>query len=91
MVTIDTPQGFVVNEESLMLLEKNGIKEKYETSYTAINIYLRNFDIGQVVDLGSSFRASYPVDITGMAVKVYDYYNPEIIGTSMPIKINVRQ
>lgn len=91
MVTIDIPQGFVVNEESLMLLEKNGIIEKYETSYTAINIYLRNFDIGQVVDLGVSFRASYPVDITGMAVKVYDYYNPEIIGTSMPIKINVRQ
>ena len=91
MVTIDIPQGFVVNEESLMLLEKNGIIEKYETSYTAINIYLRNFDIGQVIDLGVSFRASYPVDITGMAVKVYDYYNPEIIGTSMPIKINVRQ
>ena len=91
MVTIDIPQGFVVNEESLMLLEKNGIIEKYETSYTAINIYLRNFDIGQVIDLGLSFRASYPVDITGMAVKVYDYYNPEIIGTSMPIKINVRQ
>lgn len=91
MVTIDIPQGFVVNEESLMLLEKNGIIEKYETSYTAINIYLRNFEIGQIINLDVSFRASYPVDITGMAVKVYDYYNPEIEGKTMPIKINVIQ
>ncbi len=91
MVTIDIPQGFVVNEESLMLLEKNGIIEKYETSYTSINIYLRNFEIGQIINLDVSFRASYPVDITGMAVKVYDYYNPEIEGKTMPIKINVKQ
>ena len=91
MVTIDIPQGFVVNEESLMLLEKNGIIEKYETSYTAINIYLRTFEIGQIINLDVSFRASYPVDITGMAVKVYDYYNPEIEGKTMPIKINVKQ
>ena len=91
MVTIDIPQGFVVNEESLMLLEKNGIIEKYETSYTAINIYLRNFEIGQIINLDVSFRASYPVDITGMAVKIYDYYNPEIEGKTMPIKINVKQ
>ena len=91
MVTIDIPQGFVVNEESLMLLEKNGIIEKYETSYTAINIYLRNFEVGQIINLDVSFRASYPVDITGMAVKIYDYYNPEIEGKTMPIKINVKQ
>ena len=91
MVTIDIPQGFVVNEESLMQLEKNGIIEKYETSYTSINIYLRNFEIGQIINLDVSFRASYPVDITGMAVKVYDYYNPEIEGKTMPIKINVKQ
>ena len=91
MVTIDIPQGFVVNEESLMLLEKNGIIEKYETSYTAINIYLRNFEIGQIINLDISFRASYPVDITGMSVKVYDYYNPEIEGKTMPVRINVKQ
>ena len=91
MVTIDIPQGFVVNEESLMLLEKNGIIEKYETTYSTVNIYLRNFEIGQVINLDVSFRASYPADITGMAVKIYDYYNPEIEGKTMPIKINVKQ
>ena len=91
MVTISIPQGFTVIEESLMLLESKGIIEKYETSYTQVNIYLRNFDEGQIVNLGVSFRASYPVEITGMSVRAYDYYNPDIEGKTMPIEINVRQ
>ena len=91
MVTIDIPQGFVVNEESLMLLEKDGKIEKYETTYSMVNIYLRNFEADQVIDLGVWYRASYPVDITGMSIKAYDYYNPEIIGNTMPININVKK
>ncbi len=90
MVTIAIPQGFVVNEESLMLLESKGIIEKYEMSYTGVNIYLRNFEVGQVVNLGVNFRASYPVKITGMNVRAYDYYNPNVEGKSMPIEINVK-
>ena len=74
-----------------MQLQSKGIIEKYETSYTNVNIYLRNFEVGQIVNLDVSFRASYPVEITGMEVKVYDYYNPEIEGKFMPIKITVKQ
>lgn len=91
MVTISIPQGFTVVEESLMQLQSKGIIEKYETSYTNVNIYLRNFEVGQIVNLDVSFRASYPVEITGMEVKAYDYYNPEIEGKFMPIKISVKQ
>ena len=91
MVTISIPQGFTVIEESLMLLESKGIIEKYETSYTEVNIYLRNFDEGQIVNLGVWFRASYPVEITGMTVRAYDYYNPDIEGKTMPLEISVRQ
>ena len=89
MVTISIPQGFVVDEESLMLLETKGIIEKYETSYTTVNLYLRNFETDQIVDLNVKFRASYPVEITGLSVRAYDYYNPEVEGKSMPIKIKV--
>lgn len=90
MVTISIPQGFTVNEESLMLLESKGIIEKYETSYRTVNVYLREFEVGEVINLGVGFRASYPVEITGMSVRAYDYYNPEVEGKSMPIKINVK-
>lgn len=90
MVTISIPQGFVVNEESLMLLENKGIIEKYETSYTNVNLYLRNFEIGQIVDFNVKFRAAYPVDITGLEIRAYDYYNPEVEGKNMPINIIVK-
>lgn len=89
MVTITIPQGFTVVEESLMLLESKGIIEKYETSYTSVNIYLRDFEISQIVDLNIKFRASYPVEITGLAIRAYDYYNPEVEGRIMPMQIVV--
>ena len=91
MVTINIPQGFTVVEESLMQLENKGIIEKYELSYTTINIYLRNFNVSQVIDMNIKFRASYPVDITGLSVRAYDYYNPEIEGKALPIQITVNR
>ena len=91
MVTINIPQGFTVVEESLMQLENKGIIEKYELSYTTINIYLRNFNVSQVIDMNIKFRASYPVDITGLSVRAYDYYNPEIEGKALPIPITVNR
>ena len=91
MVTISIPQGFTVDEQSLMLLESKGIIEKYETSYTQVNIYLRNFEENQIINLDVGFRASYPVQITGMSVKAYDYYNPDIEGKTMPVEVTVSQ
>ena len=89
MVTISIPQGFVVDESSLMLLETEGIIEKYETTYTTVNLYLRNFATSQILDFNVKFRASYPVQITGLAIRAYDYYNPEIEGKTIPIEIKV--
>ena len=91
MVTISIPQGFTVIEQSLMLLESKGIIEKYEISYSEVNIYLRNFEANQVNNLKVNFRAGYPVNITGLTVKAYDYYNPDVKGSTMPIEINVKQ
>ena len=58
-------------------------------TYNRINIYLRKFEKDKIVDLQTQFRASYPVDITGLDIKAYDYYNPEIEGKTMPIEIKV--
>ena len=89
MVTISIPQGFATVEESLMLLQTKGIIEKYETTYNTVNIYLRNFEPSNIVNLNVKFRALYPVEITGLATRVYDYYNPEVEGKSLPIGIVV--
>ena len=90
MVTISIPQGFVIVKESLTKLEDKGIIEKYEMTYTTVNLYLRNFDVREFTTLDVEFRASYPVEITGLAVRAYDYYNPEIEGKTMPIEIIVK-
>ena len=74
----------------MLFLKDLQIIEKYETSYTSVNMYLRNLEAGQIINLDISFRASYPVEIIGMAVRAYDYYNPDVEGKTMPIKISVK-
>lgn len=91
MVTVSIPQGCAVREESLMEMQSNGLIEKYEMTYSTVNIYLRNFERNQIVDLDIQFRASYPVNVTGLSVRAYDYYNPEIEGIANPIEIKVTQ
>ena len=89
MVTINIPQGFTTVETSLMELQNKGIIEKYEMNYSSINIYLRDISVKQIVNLIVKFRASYPVHITGLGVRAYDYYNPEVEGKSLPVEITV--
>lgn len=89
MVTITIPQGFTIIEESLSKMKTTGLIEKYEMNYTSLNIYLRDFEPNQVIDLDVQFRAGYPVEATGLSVRAYDYYNPQIEGKTMPIPIKV--
>ena len=90
MVTIFIPQGFSVQEETLAKLKHNKIIEKYEMNYSQVNLYLRNFEANQTVSLDVSFRGLYPVSVTGLTVRAYDYYNPSVEGISMPIAIRVK-
>ena len=90
MVKINIPQGFVVVEESLNKLQADGIIQKYEMNYQTVNIYLRDFDFTNTFTLPVSFRASYPVDILGLSVRAYDYYNPSVEGFLKPIRIEVK-
>ena len=89
MITISIPQGFQVIEESLILLETKGIIEKYEINYRTVNLYLRNFKVSQLINVDVNFRARFPVEITGLSIRTYDYYNPSVQGNFMPIEIRV--
>lgn len=91
MVTITIPQGFTTVEDSLMELEAKGIIEKYEMNYRTVNLYISDFEDSEMIDLSVQFRALYPVEITGLSVRAYDYYNPQVNGNSLPIKIIVEK
>ena len=90
MVRINIPQGCSVREESLSKLQTLGYIQKYEYNYNTIDLYLRNFNEKQCMELVVEYNANYPETITGGLVRVYDYYNPEIEGYSMPSMLTVR-
>ena len=90
MIVINIPQGFVVMEEALQKLQSQNIIEKYEMNYRTVNLYIRDFEVRNIIELPLKFRASYPVDVMGFSVKVYDYYNPDIEGVLLPQRIVVQ-
>lgn len=89
MVTVDVPQGFTVDEESLKLLKDNDVIEEYDISYGSVDFYIRNFDPDEVKSLDMVMRAGYPVYVTTGAVRVYDYYNPGVESVLAPLEIKV--
>ena len=91
LVEINIPQGCSVIEDSLLTLEYNKIIEKFEYNYGKINIYLRTFKQGEEVNLDIEYRASYPENITGGAIRVFDYYNPDVQGICEPKNIQVTE
>lgn len=90
IVRINIPQGCSVVEESLAQLEYENKIEKYEYNYNTVDVYIRNYEASEKIDLTINYRARYPEQITGAAIRAYDYYNPEIEGIGMPLKINVK-
>ena len=90
MVEIEIPQGFVVETSKLDAMVNSNRIEKYETSYEKIYVYLRDIEKVDEVMFEVEFRALYPVDVTGGAVRVYDYYNSEISEVLKPIDIVVK-
>lgn len=91
IVRINIPQGASVIEDSLLEMKYEGKIEKYEYNYGTINIYLRNFARESLVNLQVRYRSLYPEKVTGGAIRVYDYYNPEIQGIASPVEITVNK
>ncbi len=89
MVEVEIPQGFVIVTDELEKAVANKTIEKYESNYGKVLIYLRSLDVMRTNKFKVEFRASYPVEITGGAIEVYDYYNPESIEYMAPENIKV--
>ena len=89
LVKINIPQGCSVDEESLNSLVYSNFIEKFEYNYENINLYIRDFEEDESKNLKIVYRALYPEKVTAGAVKVYDYYNPDIEGMSAPNIITV--
>ncbi|MCL2372877.1 MAG: MG2 domain-containing protein [Defluviitaleaceae bacterium] len=89
LVSVSIPQGFRVERSSLTLLQHSGLIERYETRFENINLYLRDTEPGEIIDLAIQYRPAFPVQVTGGHVRVFDYYNPMVEGYLMPVEIIV--
>jgi len=90
LVAISIPQGFRVERNSLAMLQHMGIIERYEMRFDNINLYMRDTDPGEIIDLTIAYRPAFPVAVTGGHVRVFDYYNPMVEGFLKPVEIVVR-
>lgn len=89
MIEITIPQGCTVQEESLSKMITNKVIERYEYNYSKIYLYLQDFEDTESLQIDVNYRASYPGKITGGAIRVYDYYNPETEGIALPVNIEI--
>lgn len=90
MVVVSIPQGFTVNTSSLEVMKGKGIIEKFENNYGKINIYLRDFEKNQTVELNINYRTMYPIECLGGEVRIFDYYNPDIETIYKPMEFKVK-
>ena len=89
LVAVSIPQGFRVERSSLAIMQHMGIIERYEMRFDNINLYLRDTEAGEIIDLTIAYRPAFPVHVTGGHVRVFDYYNPGVEGFLMPVEIIV--
>ena len=90
LVAVSIPQGFRVERNSLARMQHMGIIERYEMRFENINLYLRDTEPGEIIDLVIAYRPAFPVVVTGGHVRVFDYYNPMVEGYLMPVEITVQ-
>ena len=91
LISINIPQGCTVDQNYLEMCKTFGEIEKYEYNYTTLNIYIRDFDIGETKNLKIQYRANYPEQVTGGTVRAFDYYNPSIEGINSPSQITISE
>ena len=89
IITVNIPQGCSLIESYIERAKILGIIEKYEYNYTTLNIYIRDFKIGESKNIDVYYRANYPEIITGGTIRAYNYYNPIVEGIKPPKKIIV--
>ncbi len=89
LLKINIPQGASVIEDTLLKLKYDGLIEKYEYNYNSINIYFRNMNRESSYIIDVKYRALYPEEITGGAIRFYDYYNPDVEAISGPSRLTV--
>ncbi len=64
--------------------------ERYELTGRQVLVYISNLSAENPLSFSYHLRADYPISAQTPASNVYDYYNPEVSGVSVPQQLVVR-
>jgi uncharacterized protein YfaS (alpha-2-macroglobulin family) len=96
MIDLGIPPGFELMSEDLQeQLNKGSGRFGHLTKFTATAkqaiLYFDGLSPAQSLSLKYRLRAKYPIRARTFASKVYEYYNPEVKATAVPVNITVAE
>jgi A-macroglobulin TED domain/Alpha-2-macroglobulin family/MG2 domain/A-macroglobulin receptor binding domain/Macroglobulin domain MG3/Alpha-2-macroglobulin bait region domain len=93
MVILDLPipAGFRIDPIALDQLVQAGTIAKYQINPRSAVVYLRSLESGSPLVLEYRLTATMPVKLTVPPARVYEYYNPDAMGSGKPASFRVTQ
>jgi len=89
IVDLGIPPGFDVIETDLANLVSRKIFKKYHVTPRQIIIYYDDISAEQISQFSYQLRAKFPLRAQSGYSRVYDYYNPDVMSHTKPVKIEV--
>ncbi|MCL5037782.1 MAG: MG2 domain-containing protein [Chloroflexi bacterium] len=91
MIDLGIPPGFTLVPDNLNMLVKQNKIKKYNTTSRQIIIYLEKLDPKQELKFSYQVKAKFPLKAKTPESKVYQYYNPEVGATAVPVELEVKK
>ncbi|MEQ8168076.1 MAG: MG2 domain-containing protein [Candidatus Eremiobacterota bacterium] len=89
IIDLGVPPGFDVIAEDFENLVKVQKIERFDMTGRKVIVYLKRLEPGKSFGFSYGMRAKFPVKITTPVSEVYEYYNANTKGYSVPEKIEV--
>jgi hypothetical protein len=95
MVDLGIPPGFDLLSEDLQSLQEkaahnqNGSLEKFSLTAAQAILYFNALSPRQTVTFTYRLRAKYPIHAHTFQSRVYEYYDPDVTATAVPVQLDV--
>jgi hypothetical protein len=90
IIDLGIPPGFDVIADDFEKLVNQQKIERFDLTGRQVIVYLRRLDPGKSFSFSYGLRARFPVKITTPVSEVYEYYNANTKGYSVPGRIEVK-
>ncbi len=91
MVELPVPPGFTPSADDFVALVKPGGKAaKYQMGPRSVLLYLTGLDKGEALTATYHLRATMPVKAASAGARAYEYYDPDIKGSSAETRFTVK-